>query len=155
MKVPRRWGLCYLTYVQSLQTGGSRNKALLPTIYKQHSKTRKTGRRWNLFWIKFTLFRPVGREKQTHTQNALLKSRGRIAFFHFPHSCLIVNTAVLEAAASSYQPESLGYFISLFSFLQLNLKPEDQGGKRFPKCRLLYTRPHSRFKRKVFLTVAK
>jgi hypothetical protein len=68
---------------------------------------------------------------------------------------VIVNTAILEAAASGYQPESLSFFISLLSFQQLNLKPEDQGGKRFTKCRQLYTRPRFQFKKKVFLTIAK
>jgi hypothetical protein len=75
--------------------------------------------------------------------------------FQFPHSCVIVSTALLEAAVSTYQPESLSVFTSLFSFQQFHLKPEDQGGKRFPKCQQLYTRPLFQFKKKVFLIIAK
>ena len=131
------------------------NKPCYQPSKNNTQKTRKTGSRRNFFFITFTLFRAAGREKHTHTQNELLKSCGRIILFYFPHSCVIVSTAIFEAAASGYQPESLRFFISLRSFQQLNLEPEDQGGKRYMKCRQLYSRPHFQFKVKVFLIMAK
>jgi len=82
-----------------------------PSYQLSTNNIQKPGKRETVgfFFITFTLFRAAGREKQTHTQNALLKSCGRITLFHFPHICVIVRTAIFEAAASGYQPESLSY----------------------------------------------